>query len=113
MRPLISQKALQTTPEVRAFIYQQINEFETFLPTGSSVGVLLHEAEDHILATIEIHSIAGNFQCYGVGQDAIEALVDAKEAMVAQLQMLELVQNEDDDERNRVTKPVKIHKFRH
>ncbi|HEX4924398.1 MAG TPA: hypothetical protein VFV50_09940 [Bdellovibrionales bacterium] len=113
MRPYLPSKALQATPEVRAFIYQQINEFEGFLPSGSSVGVLLHEAHDHIVATIEVHSVAGNLQCHGVGSDPIEALVDAKNIMLYQLEALREAQAHEKERAEEPLKPMRVHRYRH
>jgi hypothetical protein len=115
MRPYFPQKTVKASPEVTAFIYQQINEFESFLPTGSSVGVLLHEAHDHIVASIEIHCVQGNLQSHGVGQDPIEALVDAKNAMLFQLDMVMNAQAEElesgPDAESR--KLHRVHRHRH
>ncbi len=113
MRPYLPTKTLQATPEVKAFIYQQINEFETFLPTGSSVGVLLHEASDHIVATIEIHTLKGNIQTHGVGQDPIEALVDAKNTMIFHLEEIRAIEAEHEDDRPQGPQKLKIHRYRH
>ena len=111
MRPYLPQKTLKASPEVKAFIYQQINEFENFLPSGSSVGVLLHEAHDHVVATIEIHTVKGNIQTHGVGQDPIEALVDAKYSMIYQLELISALEAEDDSGKQQ--KSFKIHRYRH
>lgn len=113
MRPIFPSKNVEASPEVRAFIYQQINEFENFLPTGSSVGVLLHEASDHIVATIEIHTSEGNLQTHGVGQDPIEALVDAKNSMIYRLEEISLAQKEAEEEAGNAPKTFRIHRYRH
>ncbi len=114
MRAYLPTKTLEATPEVRAFISQQINEFETYLPTGSSVGVLLHEAPDHIVATIEIHTLHGNIQTYGVGQDPIEALVDAKNTMIYQLEAINAATSDAEREGpQKAARGFKIHRYRH
>ncbi len=116
MRAFVPQKTIEASPEVKAFIYQQINEFESYLPVGSSVGVILHESHIHVVATIEIHSVDGTLQCHGVGQDPIEALVEAKNVAVFHLQSIEVARDMDDERKEdgkEIERPFRIHKYRH
>lgn len=97
---------VKSSPEVRAFIYQQLSDLEEFLPQGSAVSVSILPEETKKLsfcAKIEIMTPGGTLLSTAIHGDEYAAIVSAKRDIKSQLEFWfhlgELEENDDSRER--------------
>jgi len=96
---------IETDPEVKSFIYQQINEFGPYTTEETNVIVLARDPEDayanedHVIATdydsledhyayriaIVLKEADATIEAEGFGHDVYDAITAAKEAMLGRL----------------------------
>jgi ribosome-associated translation inhibitor RaiA len=90
-------KNMGSTPEVRAFIYQQLNDLEHLLPVGSSVSVsVMPEKKSTFMAQIEVIGPAGTLHSTAIHKDEYSAIVAAKHDLKSQLEFWFNVSADDD-----------------
>lgn len=97
-----------TTPEIRAFIYQQLTDLEGLLPQNSNVSIVVEDPailkkskkaqEKKVM--IQLETEAGNFVVESEHLDVYKAIQAAKENLRSQLSVLQAFTNgEDRDEK--------------
>ena len=99
---------IETDPEVKSFIYQQINEFAPYTTEETNVIVLARDPEDayanedHVIASdydsledhyayriaIVLKEADATLEAEGFGHDVYDAITAAKEAMLGRLSEL-------------------------
>lgn len=110
---------IETDPEVKSFVYQQINEFSPYVTPETNVIVLARDPEDayadedHIISTdldsvddhyeyriaIVLKEADATLEAEGFGHDIFDAITAAKEAM---LQRLSEIQDEVESPQDRL-----------
>jgi ribosomal subunit interface protein len=110
-----------TTPEIRAFIYQQLTDLEGLLPQGSNVNIvvedpaLLSKSKTKVFkkkVMIQLETQAGNIVVESEHKDVFKAIQLAKETLSGQLSTLQnfLGETEDrDDKINEILSNKIIH----
>jgi ribosomal subunit interface protein len=113
---------INTTPEVRAFIYQQLTDLEGLLPQGSNVNIVV---EDPALLSkakkpkifkkkvmIQLETEAGNIVVESEHKDVFKAISLAKETLRGQLTTLESFLGGAED-RDQKIEDILAHKILH
>lgn len=110
---------IETDPEVKSFVYQQINEFSPYVTPETNVIVLARDAEDayanedHVISSdsdsvddhypyriaIVLKEGEATLESEGFGRDIFDAITAAKEAM---LQRLSEIQDEVESPQDRL-----------
>lgn len=110
---------IETDPEVKSFVYQQINEFSPYVTPETNVIVLARDAEDayadddHVISSdtdsadnhypyriaIVLKEGEATLEAEGFGYDIFDAINAAKEAM---LQRLSEIQDEVESPQDRL-----------
>lgn len=100
---------IETDPEVKSFVYQQINEFSPYVTPETNVIVLARDAEDayadeeHVISSdldsaekhypyriaIVLKEQDATIEAEGFGHDIFDAISAAKEAMLIRLSELQ------------------------
>lgn len=123
---------IETDPEVKSFVYQQINEFSPYVTPETNVVVLARDAEDayadenHIISgdldSAENHYIYriaivlkeedATLEAEGFGYDIFDAINAAKEAMLQRLSELQEEIESPQDRLNAIqqaTENIQVH----
>ena len=110
---------IETDPEVKSFVYQQINEFSPYVTPETNVIVLARDPEDayadedHVISSdldsaddhyefriaIVLKEAEATLEAEGFGHDIFDAITAAKEAM---LQRLSEIQEEVESPQDRL-----------
>ncbi|MCB0393676.1 MAG: hypothetical protein KDD25_03920 [Bdellovibrionales bacterium] len=99
-----------SSPEVRAFIYQQLNDIEYLLPAGSSVNVSVSPDQTKTFrAQIEVVGPDGAISSTAMNKDEYAAIVAAKRDIKTQLEFWANVSGDESEEevRNAILKAIK------
>lgn len=96
-----------TTPEIRAFIYQQLTDLEGLLPQGSNVSIVIEDPailnkdkkKKHFKkkVMIQLETEAGNIVVESENFDVYKAIRLAKETLRGQLSTLQSFLMDADD----------------
>lgn len=88
------------SPEIRAYIYQQLAELEPHLPEGSAISILINEnpkSGSHA-ATIKVETPFGEVKAIEEKHDIYESLSAAKENLVKQIDVVTRAMLENETE---------------
>lgn len=97
-----------TTPEIRAFIYQQLTDLEGLLPQNSNVSIVVEDPAvlkktkkaQKKKVMIQLETEVGNLVVESEHMDVYKAIQAAKENLRAQLSVLQtFTSGEDRDEK--------------
>lgn len=92
MKSIISNSQNKNTaPEVRAFIYQELNDLDGLLPEGTALSVVVddkHKGKRNKVA-IHLQSALGNLYVESESKDVFKAITQAKENLKSQLSVLQ------------------------
>ncbi len=100
MKSVISNKAndKNTTPEVRAFIYQELNDLDGLLPEGTALSVVVDDKTKLNKVAIHLQSTVGNLYVESEAKDVFKAIRKAKDDLKTQLSALQSFLAGDDRE---------------
>lgn len=85
-------------PEIRAYIYQQLADLETFLPDSSAVSIYIDDKNRSFSTTIKIDTPFGEIQALEKSDDVYASLAQAKDNIVKQLGEIHRAANESSPE---------------
>lgn len=123
---------IETDPEVKSFVYQQINEFSPYVTPETNVVVLARDAEDayaddeHVISSdfesadnhylyriaIVLKEEDATLEAEGFGHDIYDAINAAKEAMLQRLSELQAEVESPQDRLNAIqqaTENTQVH----
>lgn len=112
-----------TSPEIRAFIYQQLTDLEGLLPKGSNVNIVVDDPATlnkslkksktyKKKVMIQLETEAGNLVVESEHKDVYKAIQIAKENLRAQLSALQSFLSDVDD-RDQMIDDIITHKVIH
>ena len=81
---------IDSPPEVRAFIYQQLSDIQNWVPDGSAITVSVAPSKEEAKFThakIEIDTPNGPISSYAQNEDQYDAIVAAKQELQKQLEL--------------------------
>lgn len=98
-------KTIDTSPEVRAYVYQRINELTPYLPQNTKTGITLEEVKKEdskqafFQASIDLESESAIITSYGQAEDVFEAISAAAQDLQAKVSALHeiITSNHDRD----------------
>lgn len=90
-------KTPDAAPEVRAFIYQELNDLDGLLPAGTALSVVVDDKANKNKVAIHLQSNIGNLYVESESKDVFKAIRKAKENLKDQLSALQsfLIETED------------------
>ncbi len=87
----------KTTPEVRAYIYQQLNDIEHMIPKGSAIAVSVDEDKTHQkTVSIILKTVIGDVVVSSQSTNIFAAIQAAKDDLEVQLSDISSIIDEDD-----------------
>lgn len=90
MKTQSESKVIETTPEVKAYVYQRLQDFSPYLNDKSETGVVIQKLKadaDHegFLVHLSISTEGGSLAATGEGNDVFSAIARATDHMMAQV----------------------------
>lgn len=106
-------KVDKTTPEIRAYIYQQLNDIEHMIPKGSAIAISVDEDKTHQkTVSIILKTVIGDVIVNSQNPNIFTAIQEAKDDLEGQLTDLSSLIDED-DVRSMALDQLLTHKYLH
>jgi ribosome-associated translation inhibitor RaiA len=114
-----------SSPEIRAFIYQQLSDLEALLPQGTAVSVVVedpalsptYKARPKKLSekkvVMQLETAAGNLLVESENQDVYAAITKARDDLKVQLATLQSFLAEENIDRSNQIENILTHKYLH
>lgn len=114
-----------SSPEVRAFIYQQLAELESLLPQGTAVSVVVEDpsvqssraqkvaAPSRKRVIMQLETAAGRFFVEGKNDDIYKAITKAKNDLKDQLTILQSFLADSNSSRSNHIENILSQKYLH
>lgn len=90
-------KTRDAAPEVRAFIYQELNDLDGLLPAGTALSVVIDDKSNKNRVAIHLQSTVGNLYVESESKDVFKAIRKAKDNLKDQLSVLQSILIETED----------------
>lgn len=103
----------KTTPEIRAYIYQQLSDLEHMIPKGSAIAITVDEdKKEKKYVSIVLKTALGELVVNSQNQDIYEAIQDARHDLEGQLSNFSGMIDED-ELREGAVDHLMTHKYLH
>ena len=85
-------RSLEQSPEIKAYVYQRLQEFEPYLLPNTQTGVFIQRAKhvtnsekEHFEVSLTLNTEGGKLQAHGVADDVYAAISQASQTLMNQI----------------------------